>query len=121
MRPFPLGAALLLLLSTCDLFKSAFTIANKCSHDIDRIVWTPKSDREYWFGDDTVWDSTLSENAKGIAINSSSTRDVEAGSSYIVFYFTDDAQRYRTGDEVTVEARNDVTFTIDDSTPIVPD
>lgn len=108
-----------MVLVTCDLFKPSLTIINNSSHDIDRIEWIVNGE-EYWFGDDSVWDSTLSKYEVGIAINSSSTRDVEAGSSYIYFNFADDAQRYRTSEKVAIEARHDATFTFDDSTTVVP-
>lgn len=110
--------ALLIGLSSCNLFKSSLTIYNYSSFDLDFVQWTDSNGNSNSFGDDLVWDSILVAWESGIASGSSSTRQVSKGSDYIYFYFTNDSVHYRTTAVVSVGAMHDASFTFWDSTII---
>ena len=108
----------LLALSSCNLFKSTFTIYNNASWALDFVKWTDANGTATFFGDDSVWDTTLGSNEWGIASGSWSSREVGKGSDYIYFYRVDLPTHYRTDAIVTISSVADETFTFYDTTVI---
>ena len=106
----------LLALSSCNLFKSTFTIYNSASVAIDYVRWTDSRGVTTYFGDDSVFDTTLGYNVTGIASGSWSSREVGKGTDYIFFFWADLPTHWRTVDPVTVTSLADTSFTFTDST-----
>jgi hypothetical protein len=117
-----MALAIVLSMSTCNLFGvGTLTIRNYATADIDFVTWQSNNGRIYDFGDDTVWDYTINGGLGGwvygiAALGGADTHDVDFGSDYIYFFWTDDAIGYRTKAEVDVNLFTDGSFTFYDTT-----
>lgn len=110
--PF-LAIAAAIIFGACDFSVSVtpirstrLTIRNESIYELDYVQWNGTS-----FGEDPVYDVDLKRYVQdGIARNSESTQWVDAGSSYVTFYFTHANQRMRTKDPLYVPSGGNITF-----------
>jgi hypothetical protein len=113
-----LAAAILISMSSCIITSNGtLTIRNLSNYDIDFVTWTSDNAITYNFGNDLVWDYTMGADVFGIAaLGGIDSQDVDPGTDYIYFFFTDDPIGKRTASFVTVGEFTDASFTFRDTT-----
>ncbi len=94
--------------------RTMLMIKNSSSAYIDFVKW-----REYYFGNDLVWDTVLGKYVYGLKPGSAYINEVTPGSDYVYFYFTTGGTRFRTTTLVSVAKEEQKTFTFVDTTIIV--
>lgn len=87
-------------------------ITNLTSHDIDYVSWKDHYGETYYFGQDMVWDTVEQDTVQGLESGSSDQLLVASGQSPLYFYFSTDAIKFRTAEEIEVDADEDVEFTL---------
>ena len=95
-------------------------IDNNTSYDLDLISWVDDDGTAYWFGNDLVWDYVLDEYLEGMHPGSSDEQDVNPGNSPIYFWFALGGPEYRTEEFIKVEKRKKESYTITDTTVVMP-